>query len=398
MTQYHNTFLTRLFQVFMCLAVMTFIAVGTRASAAAPVADTPIVAKCKADLAKRLKLPVKEITLVEALATTWPDAALGMPERDKMYAQVLTPGWKITLEARNTRYLYTTGKTAIKYGGPVNAWLSSMLFVMPVENEANLNGDLYQCSLMGTNCTRLASGVSEYYPQEKGAVIIKRRTSRSGHELLLVKASEAGKETKLYAALDFGDAALNSAQDTWAGFVRPALGAAWGVVVARIGQEDAKAQMLPLPEGMRPGQIAWSGEKLMILVTKDEKTACFEITPTAEKPEWKAAPVHTFPKTRDYMLNKSETLVIEQVKENGKPSVEVARVWFTGDRNVTAKIKGLTLRGYDLLGAGFIFIWGQMDGKPAAYTVDFSTGEVIPSFRGNGRDIKPFEFAPASAP
>jgi hypothetical protein len=47
------------------------------------------------------------------------------------------------------------------------------------------------------------------------------------------------------------------------------------------------------------------------------------------------------------MLNKSESLEVTQINENGKPAVEVAKVWFTGDRNVVAKISGFTMKGND---------------------------------------------------
>lgn len=396
--------LSRMFRIFGFLAVLTLITLGYgllaasagEAAPAAKAADAAIVAKCKADLARRLKLQAREIKVIETQATTWPDAALGMPEIDKVYAQVQTPGWKIILDAQGTPYLYTTSTKAIKYGGPVALWMYSMLYVMPVPDDPDLNGDLYQCSLLGTNSTRLVSGVTDYYPQQQGAVIIKRRTSRSSHELLYIKAGDAGKANPLYSAFDFGAAAFNEKQDTWAGFVRPAVAAAWNVVVARIGQEDAKT--LPLPDGVQPGQIAWSGDKVMILVKKDKGMACYEITPTAETPEWKSVGAHLFPGLKFYMLNKSESLEITQITENGKPSVEVARVWFTGDRKVKAKINGLTLRGDDLFGMRYAFIWGELNAKPATYTVDIETGEVIPGFHGAGSNIMPFAYAPLSAP
>jgi len=393
-------------RIFEFMVITALIAVGcgllgATVSGAAQVGkqtDSPIVAKCKADLAKRFKLQAKDIKVIDKQATTWPDAALGMPESGKMYAQVMTPGSRIMLQARNSQYLYTTSAKAFKYGGPVFIWSYSMLYTRPAKGEPNLNNDLYQCSLLGTNTFRLVSGMAAYYPQEKGAVIFTRRTSRSGFDLLYIKAGKAAKEKILRSAFDFGAAAFNSAQDEWAGYVRPRLGGAWCVVVAPLPRNSANARTLDLPEGVRPGQIAWSGENLMILAKKGEGTACFETSPKAGTPEWKAVGTHTFPGLPDFMLNKSQSLEIDQVKDSAKPSVEVALVWFTGDRDVKATVSGLTLRGYDLLGGRYAFIWGEKGSRPAAYTVDIATGEVIPSYSGAGQDIKPFLYPPHGNP
>lgn len=360
-------------------------------------ANSPIIAKCKADLAKRLKLQAQYVKVVEVQATTWPDASLGLPEAGKVYAQMITPGSRVILEARNSQYLYTTSAKTYKYGGPTNIWYFSMLYTKPVQDEPNLNGDLYQCSLLGTNCVRLVSGVRDFYPQENGGVIFSQRTSRSSHTLLYVKANEAGKVKTLHSAFDFGEAAINSAQDQWAGFVRPTLGAVWNVVVARIGESNGNEQTLPLPEGFKPGRIAWSGEMLLILSKKGDQMVCFETSPKTGTSEWKAVGCQIFPGLDSYMLNKSETLEINQISENGKPSVEVVRIWFTGDRNVKATISGITLRGYDLLGP-YAFIWGEKGSEPVAYTVNIVTGEVIPSFHGVGQDIKPFRYPPINNP
>lgn len=350
--------------------------------------ESAVVAKCKADLAKRLNLQAQDITVVEAQPVTWANPALGMPAPGRVYLQMMTPGFRVILQARNTQYLYTTSSRAIKYGGPVDIWSYSMLYVEPVKNDPNLNGDLYQCSLLGTNCIKIASGVEEYYPGENGTVIFERRTSRSSQELLYVKASE--KEQRLYGAFAFGPVASNSTGDQWAAFVKPMMGASWRVVTGKVGGE---AKVLPLPdEFIMPQAITWSDKTLIVAVKKDEKTFSYAVDPSATA-EWKEA---DFPYDYSYVLNKSESLVIEQTTEDNKPVVEVTSVWFTGDRRVIAKIVGMTLGGSDLLGGRYAFIWGEKDSKPAAYTVDISTGEVIP---GRGRkSVKPFLYPPLNNP
>jgi hypothetical protein len=383
--------------IAFAFAAIVVLAASTFAAAPIKAVDSAIVAKCKADLAKRLHdLRAQDIKLIEAKPTTWPNAALGMPEMGKVYVQTLTPGLRVTLEAKNTRYFYATSAKAIKYAGPVDIWDYSMLYTKPIKNEPNLNGDLYQCSLLGTNCVRLASGVSDIYPQLTGGLIMYTlRTSRSGFNLLYINA-KSPKPKLLYRAFAFAGAAFADKQDRWAALVKPGLGVDWTVVVAPASGDLTKKQSLPVPDDFRAEQVAWSGDKVMLLGKHEERLVAFEITPTAEKPEWKAVAAYLFPLMPDYMLNKSESLDISDATD-GKKAVEVARVWFTGDRNVIARIEGMTLRGNTLLPKGYAFIWGEKNDKPVAYTVDISTGEVIPSV-GVGNNLKPFLYPPKSSP
>ena len=60
----------------------------------------------KQDLAKRLGINVTEITVVEVEEVTWPDGSLGCPEPGMGYIQMLTPGFKATLEAGGEEYTY----------------------------------------------------------------------------------------------------------------------------------------------------------------------------------------------------------------------------------------------------------------------------------------------------
>lgn len=393
--------LTRVGALLLFGALISII--GMRPSEAAP-APTAIVDQCRADLAKRLVVPVREVKVIKNEPTTWPDAALGLPEPGKAYAQVQTPGWVLVLQAKDVQYLYTAGKKAVRYGGPLFAWSASMLFVQSVLNEANLNGDLYQCSLLGTNPVKIISGVSAYYPQANGMILVTRRTSRSSYDLLLVKAGEGDKAKTLLSSFYIGAAALNEKGDAWAAISRPQVGGGWQVVVSRIGENIEKIT-LPLPDGMMPEQLAWSGEKLMLVISKPpvlpqlgSQLGCIETMPFADAPTWKTTVIEMFPGLPPFMLNKSETLEVTQEGTEEKPVVEVTRVWFTGDRTVKATIKGLTLRGYDLVGAGYVLVWGEQDGKQAAYTVNISTGEIIPTYCGSGRDIKPFEYPPLEGP
>ena len=59
-----------------------------------------------ADCAVRLGVPVDDVTVIRAVEVTWRDAALGCPQPGRMYAQVLTPGVLVELEAGGARYEY----------------------------------------------------------------------------------------------------------------------------------------------------------------------------------------------------------------------------------------------------------------------------------------------------
>jgi len=65
-----------------------------------------LIEKAIADLAQRFSVPADQIKLVEATPLVWPDSSLGCPQKGIVYAQVLTPGYLIRLNANNTEYEY----------------------------------------------------------------------------------------------------------------------------------------------------------------------------------------------------------------------------------------------------------------------------------------------------
>jgi hypothetical protein len=69
-----------------------------------------LVTDAVADLAGRLGIGSDEVTVVDALALTWPDSSLGCPQPGMMYSQVLTKGTFVVLEAGGQRYEYHGGK------------------------------------------------------------------------------------------------------------------------------------------------------------------------------------------------------------------------------------------------------------------------------------------------
>jgi hypothetical protein len=81
---------------------------GVPAASGVPAVDA-LVEKAKQDLAGRISIPAAGISLVESVAVTWPDTSLGCPVADMMYAQILTPGYRIVLSAGDKHYEYHTG-------------------------------------------------------------------------------------------------------------------------------------------------------------------------------------------------------------------------------------------------------------------------------------------------
>ncbi len=71
----------------------------------------PAVASALADLAARLKIGEGQIAVKSVEAVDWPDASLGCAQRGRMYAQVITPGYRILLEAGGKVYEYHASQT-----------------------------------------------------------------------------------------------------------------------------------------------------------------------------------------------------------------------------------------------------------------------------------------------
>ena len=70
--------------------------------------QSDMVQKLKQDLASKLGISDNEIDLVSVEEKRWSDASLGCPKTDMMYAQVITPGYKILLKAKQKNFDYRT--------------------------------------------------------------------------------------------------------------------------------------------------------------------------------------------------------------------------------------------------------------------------------------------------
>lgn len=80
-----------------------------------PSANVPIVAQTRQALADQLGIDVSMVKVVAVEAVEWKDSSLGCPKGGVDYLQVITPGYRITLEVEGKRYEYHTdqGQTRI---------------------------------------------------------------------------------------------------------------------------------------------------------------------------------------------------------------------------------------------------------------------------------------------
>jgi hypothetical protein len=59
-------------------------------------------------LAEYAGIPLRDVRLVSAEAVTWGNTALGCPQPDRAYAEVMVEGWQVKLNAQGETYTYHT--------------------------------------------------------------------------------------------------------------------------------------------------------------------------------------------------------------------------------------------------------------------------------------------------
>lgn len=62
------------------------------------------IERAKAALVRKLEVSPGAISLESAAPRTWPDASLGCPEKDRLYAQVVTSGYAVVLTAKGATH------------------------------------------------------------------------------------------------------------------------------------------------------------------------------------------------------------------------------------------------------------------------------------------------------
>jgi hypothetical protein len=87
-------------------------AAPTPAGSAADAAAQPLVDRARQDLAQQLSLKAEDITPVGVEEVEWRNSSLGCPRPGMNYLQVITPGYRIMLEAQGKRYEYHTDQSS----------------------------------------------------------------------------------------------------------------------------------------------------------------------------------------------------------------------------------------------------------------------------------------------
>jgi hypothetical protein len=75
------------------------------------------VQRAKQDLAQRLGVAESEIRLASVSEEEFPDMSLGAPMADELSAQMISSGWKISLNAADGNYEYRADKSQLRLRG-----------------------------------------------------------------------------------------------------------------------------------------------------------------------------------------------------------------------------------------------------------------------------------------
>lgn len=67
------------------------------------------------DAADRAGVPVGEVEVVSIESQDFNDASLGCPEAGKLYAQVITPGFRVVVSADGDEYDYRVGQDSLEF-------------------------------------------------------------------------------------------------------------------------------------------------------------------------------------------------------------------------------------------------------------------------------------------
>jgi hypothetical protein len=75
-----------------------------------PPGAEPLVRLAVAEAAKRAGVDPSAVNVLQVVAREWPDTSLGCPKPDELYAQAITPGYEIVLEAVGQQFSYHTDR------------------------------------------------------------------------------------------------------------------------------------------------------------------------------------------------------------------------------------------------------------------------------------------------
>jgi hypothetical protein len=88
----------------MMRVAMGILLLGLAMAAAGDKERDAAVALAKKALCAKLGVSADALQVDKAEAVDWPDAGLGCPEKGRMYAQMIVPGYKVTLKVDGKTY------------------------------------------------------------------------------------------------------------------------------------------------------------------------------------------------------------------------------------------------------------------------------------------------------
>ncbi|MBI4494304.1 MAG: hypothetical protein HY690_16075 [Chloroflexi bacterium] len=74
--------------------------------------EQALVSRARADVAARAGVGIDQVQAVQVEEREWRDASLGCPAPGMLYAQVITPGYLVVLEAGGRRFEYHTDRAS----------------------------------------------------------------------------------------------------------------------------------------------------------------------------------------------------------------------------------------------------------------------------------------------
>ncbi len=386
-----------------------------------PKAVEAVAQKCRADLAKRLNIPVGEVAVEYVDPVTFRDAALGLPQPGEQVAEAVTPGHRLSLAAGDMHYVYTTAGDQFRYGGPYEHWFNSLLYLR--------NGELMQASLLGTNAQQIVSAEElggqgqqaaiAIHPQDAagGIIVIAQQLGRRprselrylstdsegetailGHDLegdtgisaaVMVPDSEADWNVRLLEqGLEFRGAAVSSCGTQWVAFARnlPGIGIRsrprfdsrhWRVIWGQLNGADGLAGSLTLPEAATPVRLDWWGEEPEVVLRQAQGVQGYRLVTTADG--WQLRRDESVELPGDELrLSRSETLQLEESEVDGQPAVRVVLVRFDGQEKHLATLENFQARRTAISSdKRFAFITGVRADAFRFYTVDLASGQVL---------------------
>lgn len=84
-----------------------------------PMPREQAVTLAKETVSQQARVPAEQLAVESATIVDWPDSSLGCPQPGMMYAQMITPGFKVILVAANIKYAVHIGSgRAVICNGP----------------------------------------------------------------------------------------------------------------------------------------------------------------------------------------------------------------------------------------------------------------------------------------